>query len=222
MTTPTAAETRAREYLTSLDMVWGWTEDGVKKKFNAAVKSLAALLTQPTPAGVTEELSFGDCPEDLASAIARVACNRIMVVVPPLRDLDALDNVHGIIQEVVAEHISRFPASPPLMGREHLETTIRHALHGDHMDEQDMSPAGNAQIRAVANAILSTAGNRVVERRKVDDRRVPIARTAPLCLPDVDGSVGGAKIRIGDGAASCELKAPTVRSLSTKGGKDGR
>lgn len=51
---------------------------------------------------------------------------------------------------------------------------------------------------------------------------LPIARTEPLCFSDVDGlrscagmaggSHGSAKIGVGDGAASCELKAPFVAS----------
>jgi hypothetical protein len=49
---------------------------------------------------------------------------------------------------------------------------------------------------------------------------LPIARTAPLCFCHVDGipegcgphRIGGAKMAVGDGAASCELKAPFVSS----------
>jgi hypothetical protein len=53
---------------------------------------------------------------------------------------------------------------------------------------------------------------------------LPIARTEPSCFSDVDGfpmpqrgahaaqGDGSAKIGVGDGAASCELKAPIVSS----------
>ena len=53
---------------------------------------------------------------------------------------------------------------------------------------------------------------------------LPIARTAPLCFSHVDGSRGragmassprgGAKMGVGDGAASCELKAPFASLLT--------
>lgn len=50
---------------------------------------------------------------------------------------------------------------------------------------------------------------------------LPITRTEPLCFCHVDGCqggavarvvAGGAKMAVGDGAASCELKAPCVSS----------
>lgn len=61
------------------------------------------------------------------------------------------------------------------------------------------------------------ASAKQARRRQVT---IPIARTEPSCFSDVDGfpmsqrgahaaqGDGSAKIGVGDGAASCELKAP--------------
>lgn len=58
---------------------------------------------------------------------------------------------------------------------------------------------------------------------------LPIARAEPLCFSHVDGCqkarpcrallAGGAKMGVGDGAASCELKAPEVSPVSRDVGK---